>query len=127
MTTINLKIVLMAIIAVCLFLIFADLCAGMCAARKRGETINSAGIRRTVTKIFVYQLAIITGFVIEKFIIGNALPLNKVVGAVIAISEAKSVFENLNYIHGGDVFKKVIKTLGSINDKMSGKPAKKKK
>lgn len=99
------------------FLILADLITGMWAALKRGEKINSAAMRRTVSKIFVYQLSVISGFLLETYILGNTVPVSKIVASVIGMVEFKSVLENSNYIVGDDVFSIILKKLGSENDK----------
>lgn len=97
--------------------IFADLLIGMIAARKRKEEITSAAIRRTVTKICVYHAAILLGFLIETFMLEGYVPISKIAGGLIGLVESKSIMENLNDIHGSDIFKSLIKKLGSDNDK----------
>lgn len=96
-------------------LIFADLVLGVMAARKRGEKITSAGMRRTVTKMCVYQVAVLTGFLFETYLLGGLLPVSKLVAAVIGVVEFKSLLENATEITGTD-FKDIIKKLGSKND-----------
>jgi phage-related holin len=98
------------------FLIFADLITGILAAKKTGKKITSAGIRRTVSKMLVFQIAVISGFVVEIYI-GVPLPVAKIVASAIALSELVSVLENVQKITGENVFAKVIKKLGSDNDK----------
>ena len=98
-------------------IIFADLILGIWAAKKRGEKINSAGIRRTTTKIAVYHTAILLGFLIETYMLEGFIPISKIAGGLIGVVEAKSIMENLNEIHGSDIFKDLIKKLGSVNDK----------
>lgn len=97
-------------------LIFVDLVTGIWKAVKLKEKISSAAMRRTVTKILVYNLAILSGFTVEAFLIPD-LPLIKLVSAVIGLVEIKSILENLNTISGQDIFKALIKKLGSDNDK----------
>lgn len=105
-----------AVLLVTGFLIVADLVSGVMAAKKRGETINSAGLRRTLSKILVYNLAIVTGFLLETYMIDSILPVVKIIGGVIGVTEGLSIFENLNTISGTNVFKKVLDVLGSKND-----------
>jgi hypothetical protein len=64
-------------------LIFADLILGILAARKRGEPITSAALRRTVSKMIAYQVAIITGFLCEKYLIEDAIPVTKLIAGMI--------------------------------------------
>lgn len=98
-------------------LIFTDLILGILAAKKRGERINSAAMRRTVSKMLIYQLAIITGFLCEIYLIGGLIPISKLVAGVIGMVEFKSILENSDTISGEPIFKKLIKRLGSDNDK----------
>ncbi len=97
-------------------LIFADLIIGVLAARKRGESITSAGLRRTITKMFAYESALILGFVVEKYLAADVIPIAKLVAGMIGVTELKSVFENLDVISGNSIFKSLIQKLGSKND-----------
>jgi len=106
-----------AVILVTGILIFADLFTGIMAARKKGEKITSAGLRRTVTKLFVYNAAIMLGFLAEVYMLGGFLPVSKIASGLIATVELASLYENLNTIHGSNLFKSLIDKLGSVNDK----------
>lgn len=99
-------------------LIVADLVTGIWAAHKRGEKINSAAMRRTISKIFVYQLSVITGFLLETYILGNSVPISKIVAGVIGMVEFKSVLENSDTIIGENIYSMILKKLGSDNDKI---------
>lgn len=113
-----------AILIVTGFLIMADLLSGVLAARKRGEVINSAGLRRTVTKCLVYNLAIISGFLVEQYMLSSIFPISKLIAGLISVVELKSILENLNTINGTDIFKTVLTQLGSQNDKLKKQPVK---
>jgi phage-related holin len=106
-----------AIFLVTGILIFSDLILGIVAAKKRGETISSAGLRRTATKVFVYKAAIILGFLVETFMLEGFLPISKITAGLISVVELTSILENLNTINGSPVFKKLIEKLGSVNDR----------
>ena len=99
-----------------LILVGFDFITGIWAAKKRGEPISSAGLRRTVTKLLVFEIALVLAFVTEVYMIDNILPLVKIVGALVAVSELRSCLENLGSISGTDIFKALIGKLGSIND-----------
>ena len=105
-----------AIILVTLVLIMSDLVTGILAARKRGEQIKSAGLRRTATKLFVYEAAILLGFLVETFMIDGFIPVSKMAAGVISLIEMKSILENLDAINGSPIFQSLIKQLGSVND-----------
>lgn len=98
-------------------LIFADTITGMIAAKRRGEEITSAGARRMLTKSFVYLSVVMLGFLLETYLLEALLPVAKIVAGAIGMVEFKSILENSNSITGTDIFKTVIKKLGSENDK----------
>lgn len=98
------------------FLIFADLITGIIAAHKRGEKITSAGVRRTISKMVVFQLAIMSAFLIETYI-SVGVPITKLAAATIALTELLSVMENVESVYGSPIFKSIIKKIGSDNDK----------
>lgn len=100
------------------FLIFLDLLTGIWAAIKRKEPIKSAALRRTISKMIIYQLAVICGFLIEHYLVEGALPIAKIVSGFIGIVEFKSILENFNSIMGTDIFKVLIQKLGSKNDQL---------
>lgn len=108
-----------AAMAVAGVLIVADLITGIWAAYKRGEAITSAGLRRSITKMLVYQATIILAFLVEKYMLDGVLPITKIASSFIGITELKSVLENLNNASGGQLLKNLINKLGSDNDKSS--------
>jgi hypothetical protein len=97
-------------------LIFADLFLGVWAAIKQKHPITSAGFSRTVTKIFVYEIAIMLGYVSEHYV-SDMVPIVKLIGSVIALVEVKSIMENLDIISGKPILKTVIEKLSSQNGK----------
>ena len=105
-----------ALILVTGILIFSDLISGILAARKKGQKISSAGMRRTVTKVAVYNAAIMLGFLTETYMLDGFLPLSKIAAGLISVVEFKSILENLDTINGNPIFKSLIEKLGSIND-----------
>ena len=98
-------------------MILADLVTGIWAAKVKGEQITSAAMRRTISKILVYNTSVITGFVLETYLLSSVFPVAKLVAGVIGLVEMKSILENGNKILGQDIFQTVLKKLGSDNDK----------
>lgn len=96
-------------------LILVDLVTGIMASRKKGEPITSAGLRRTVSKMFVYELAIMLAYVAETYMGGGLIPMMKMASTMVAIVELKSCYENLNVIGGNEILKSLIDKLGSTN------------
>jgi len=102
-------------------MIFADLFTGMLAARKKGEKITSAAMRRTISKILIYETAIICGFLLETYLLSSLIPVSKLVAGVIGLVEFKSILENCNVVLGQNIFETVLFKLGSDNDPKKAK------
>jgi hypothetical protein len=108
---------LKALMGAVAFLIMADTVTGIIAAYKRGEEIRSSGLSRAIVKLFVYQVVIITGFLMEQYIVPDlGIPIVKLLAGVIGVVEFKSVLENVESITGLNLMK-IKKVLGSQNDK----------
>ena len=105
-----------AVMVVVGILIVFDTITGIWAALKSGQTFSSAALRRSVSKAVVYQIAIISAFIVEKYLLQDILPASKLVAGLIGVVELTSVLENLNKIYGSDIFKSIITKLGSVND-----------
>jgi len=100
--------------------IIVDLITGILAARKRGEKITSAALRRTVSKALIYQTAVLTGFLVEKFLINDLFPITQVAAGLIGSAESLSIYENLNTLSDNKIFKVLVDKLGSVNDARKG-------
>lgn len=96
-------------------LVMSDLVTGVWASNKQGKPITSAGLQRTVAKLFVYEMAILLAFIAETYLTSNMIPVSKVVAGLVGITELKSCLENLNTISGQDLLKEAISKLGSKN------------
>lgn len=98
------------------FLVVSDMITGIWAAKKRKDTIKSAEMRRTISKMLVYQIAVISAFVLQKFLLDNIIPVSNIVAGVIGMVEFQSILENSSTIAGQDIKKLILKKLGSVND-----------
>lgn len=102
-------------IVVTFVLLVADLITGVLAAHKRKEPITSMGFRRTITKLFIYEACLMLGFLAQNYLIGDLLPVVKMIGAFIGITEMKSILENLNDINGASMFSDLLTKLVKAN------------
>lgn len=102
---------ILTVLALCL----VDLITGIWAARKRGESITSAGISRTVVKLLVYETAILLAWITQLHLTGDAVPVAKIVASLVGITELLSCLENINTISGTNLLKTIIEKLGSKN------------
>lgn len=128
MRRINVKTLLLSLLAVFApiqsllvtvgVLIAADTITGIIAAYQRGEEIRSSGLSRAIVKLFVYQVVIITGFLMEQYMLADlGIPIVKLLSGVIAVTEGKSLIENVESITKLDLLK-IKKLLGSKNDNL---------
>lgn len=96
-----------------LLLVIVDLITGIMAAKKRREKITSEKLRRSITKLFIYQTTIVLGFLTETYLTGGIVPLSKIISSFIGLTEMKSLMENLNVVSGGSLLKALIKKLNA--------------
>ncbi len=98
------------------FLVGADMVVGIWKALKTGQQIRSRRMSDTITKMLLYQLAIVSGFLIEKYIITDMLPIAKLIGSVIAIIEFKSIIESIESVTGQNLWTKIKEVIGRKSD-----------
>lgn len=94
------------------FLVGTDLAVGIWKALKTGQRIRSRRMSDTVTKLLLYQVAIISGFLIEKYVIVDMIPVSKLIGTVIAIIEFKSIIESIEAVTGKNLWDKIKSIVG---------------
>lgn len=85
-------------IAGLIFLILTDYVTGILASYKRHIEITSRKSSRTLSKIFVFILAIAASHALEKTIYGELYFISKVVIAYLAVNEFLSIVENFSYM-----------------------------
>jgi phage-related holin len=95
-----------------------DLVVGVLAARKRKEPITSNGFRRTLTKLAIYEVALLLAFLADQYLLVELPYMARIVSNFVAVSELKSIYENLNELGGGDILKTLIAKLNGPNDEM---------
>jgi phage-related holin len=89
----------------------ADLISGIMAARKERKKITSSGFKRTIIKTTVYEAVIMLGFLTERYMTGDAIPVVKILAGFIGLTELKSVMENIERISGMSIIKLLIDRL----------------
>lgn len=77
-----------------------DLIFGLLAAPHRKQKITSAGLKRTIIKIFVYEIVIALALVTETYLTQDLIPLVKLATSYIGLTELKSILENIEDITG---------------------------
>ena len=87
-------------------LVLMDLYTGTRAALKRGEVIQSRGLRRTIEKITLYFTAILLAEGM-KVVFVPFVPVTYITSLAIAMTEFKSNIENVESATGVEVWKYV--------------------
>ncbi len=88
-----------------------DFILGVAAALKRGEKLTSSGLKQSLIKIFVYQMALMLGFLVQKFLIDDSIQLVNLISTLIGCTELKSAAENLEDIYGKPFLSQIISLL----------------
>ncbi len=108
-----------AVLVTVTLLICSDFVLGTFAAKKRGEQVTSASMRRTVSKFLIYEAVVILGFLLQHYLMDDIMPVAKICAGAIGLVEFKSILENADELNGGSLFKALIDKLGSSNDSIS--------
>lgn len=92
------------------FMVISDMFTGVIAASKQNIKIQSKRLSNTIYKTLIYFTSILLSFLIE-YVFDLDIPIMKIVGAIIASVELKSIDENLKIILGVSIFDFLIKIL----------------
>jgi len=90
-----------------LVLIVFDFIAGIWRALKTDEAITSRKMSNTISKMVLYQIAILTLFLLEKYILLEVVPVTKIAVGFIAIIETKSILESIEIVTGVKIWNKI--------------------
>lgn len=93
------------------FLIVLDFIVGIYRAWKLNEPITSRKMGNSISKMLLYQITILSLWVFEIYIIGSIIPITKIGGGLIAVTEIKSIDESVEKMTGIGVWKKITKIL----------------
>lgn len=106
-----------------LFLVSVDVITGLWAAIKTKTPITSRRFSRTIVKTFVYLTTICVVHVANKFLLSAGeftLPLDTLIVSFIALTELKSVLENLQKIQKQPFLQFLIDRLASDSSQTLG-------
>lgn len=88
-------------------LIATDFIFGIYRAYKIGELINSRKMGHTISKMFLYNMAVLTVFMLEKIIVGTDMQFTKIAVGVIAMVEIKSIDESFKLLYGFSIYESI--------------------
>ena len=89
-------------------LIGTDFVFGIYRAYKTKQEINSRKMGHTISKLFLYNLAVLSVFMLEKLVFGTDTQFTKVVVGVVAMVELKSIDESFRILYGFSIYESLI-------------------
>lgn len=98
-----------------LALVFLDLIFGVWAAKKKGESVAfSSAVRRTLGKAAAYSFILVLGFAVEQNLLGDAIPLVRIAGGWVGMTELRSIMKNLQGATGQDIWTALLARLTGL-------------
>lgn len=91
-------------------LVFLDLVTGVLAAKRRDEKIRSRALMRTTVKLLLYYSAILATHGVEVTF-AEKIPLTYITAFTIAVTELKSLLENVDAGTGSRLAKMIVDKL----------------
>jgi hypothetical protein len=112
---------LIILVGLCIFL---DTIFGVWKAKKTNNKITSKGLSSIVSKMVLYQSAVILFFALEKFLVGDfillftSIPLflTKVIATLLIGIELTSISENIEEATGVSVWQRIKIMLGRVKE-----------
>lgn len=99
-----------------LFLVAVDTLTGLWAVAVTKSQFTSRKLSRTIVKVLVYITTICVTYIANKFLLSTgtfSLPLETLIGSFIALTEVKSILENLQKIQKQPLLQFVIDKISS--------------
>lgn len=100
-------------------LILLDTLSGVYKAYKLKQDITSKRFGHIISKFILYNIGIISGYILQLMIGVDFLPLAKIIACAIGLTELKSITENINQITGIDLWKFIKSYLQRNTDQLS--------
>jgi hypothetical protein len=89
-------------------LIATDFVFGIYRAYKKGDEINSRKMGHSISKMFLYNMAVLSVFMLEKIIVGTDMQFTKIAVGVIAMVELKSIDESFRLLYGFSIYESIV-------------------
>ena len=91
-------------------LVVIDLATGVMAAKRRGDEIRSRSLMRTTVKLLLYYSAILATEGVQ-LVFAEKIPLTYITAFTIAVTELKSILENVDAGTGSGLTSTIINRL----------------
>jgi len=92
-------------------LLLIDVGVEIAATFKKKEVVLSKSLRTFVVKLIMYEIALISAFLVSHFMMNDVFPIENLIATVCGLIELKSILENLDQMSGEPIFKSIIRTL----------------
>jgi len=89
------------------FLILVDMLFGIWRAKKCKEKITSRKMGNTISKIVLYNIMVISVYLLNKYVIDTGLPLEKFAAGILGLVELRSIDESWIKIYGWSLWDKI--------------------
>ena len=93
------------------FLIAMDFVFGIYRAHKTGEVITSRKMGNSISKILLYNIMVLSVYLMDHYILNTGLNLEKIAAGLIAIIEIKSLDETFVKVFGWSIYDKIKKAI----------------
>ena len=85
-----------------------DTITGIWKAKNAGESITSKKFGHIISKFVLYNLAILSAFILQQMIGVDSFHIAQIVTVSISLTELKSIAENVNAVTGIDVWDSIL-------------------
>lgn len=106
------------ILSVGVLVLFDTLC-GLYRAYKLEQDITSKKLSHVISKLLLYNVAIISGYIMQLMIGGDLIPVAKIIAVGIGMVELKSISESVDEVTGINIFKFVTNLIKRNSDSLS--------
>lgn len=89
------------------FLIMMDFMFGIYRAYRKDEVINSRKMGNTISKMFLYNMMVLSVYLLDHYILKTGLNLEKIAAGLIGVVEIKSLDENFKILFGWSIWEKL--------------------
>ncbi len=101
-----------AVMGTIVFLIIVDFVTGVFVTYKKKKQLRTVHIVHATSKVVIYNLVVLSAFLLEQFII-DEVPFLKIISGFIAVFEIKSIMQNFDVIYGVNLYKVILKALNN--------------
>lgn len=92
-------------------LLLIDVSVEIVVSIKKKIAVLSATLRLFVVKVIMYEIALMSAFLVSHFMMNDVFPIPNLIASVCGLIELKSILENLDKMSGEPIFKSIIRSI----------------